>query len=520
MTPHPYQQQILDDLREGWGEFRRQLVVSPTGSGKTLIFSWLSKEFVDACGKVLILVDQNELVDQAVDKLHRATGITAEREKAEWHASKDAPVVVATVQSMARRLDEWGRDHFELVIADEADKSITDQWAGVLNHFSARVCGFTATPHRTDQRNLGCYYERLIERENLQSLVSKGFLSPVHVEMLPLKIDLSGASITQGDFDVHDLDSIIGPHLLAAAEAIRDMATFRKTLVFLPLVKTAEKFAEIARSIGLQAESVHGKSEDRSQILARFRDNEFEVLANSALLTRGYDDPSIDCILNLRCTKSITLFWQIVGRGTRIAPCKHDLLLLDPHYQSPKHMVCRPAHLIAKNDLQAQAITETIESRARGGGESEQDLISVVCDETQKREAALRKKLEEHKNKKRKTVSAEEFAAAHHNLDLADYEPVMPWESAAVSDRQATYLKQAKIDLTTVRGRGHASKLLDIFFSERKPRLASPKAVALMRRMSHICHSIGIHDLSEVTAAQAGRFFSALKERKQNPQLV
>ncbi len=521
MTPRDYQLNYRAAIRKGWETFRRQLVVSPTGSGKTCMFSWETEDAMSQGQRTLILVDQDELVWQTMEKLKDASQIVGEVEKAEFSAPKDCPVVVATIQSMARRLDNWPSDHFGLVICDEADKSVSPQWQTVLKHFEpAKVCGFTATPHRTDQKNLGCYYENAIELENLISLIGKGFLSPITIRMLPIQLDLSAVRVKEGDYDTNELDEIITPHLQHIAEAILEVAAFRKTVVFLPLVKTCEKFAAIAQSVGLNAEYIHGKSDDREQKLERFRNFEFDCLANSQLLTRGYDDPSIDCIVPCRPTKSVTLYFQMVGRGTRIADGKQDMLLLDFLYQASKRLVCRPAHLIAKNDAEVEAIDSVIKDKFAampGDIASEMDLIAVATDATSQREIALRKKLEENRNKKAKTVSAEDFAVNHGEFGIADYEPAMAWESAKVTDRQAEYLKRAKIDLATVKGMGHASQLLDIYFREvKKPRLAAPKAVALMRRMQHVCHGIGIHDFNNVTAAQAGRFFAALKERQES----
>lgn len=519
MVPRDYQLNYRAAIRKGWADgFRKQLVVSPTGSGKTVMFAWEVEDAMNQGERSLIVVDQDELVWQTMDKLQAASKIVGDVEKAELSASKDSMVVVATVQSMARRLENWPKDHFGLVIADEADKSISPQWQSVLKHFEpARVCGFTATPHRTDQKNLGCYYENSIELENLISLIGKGFLSPITIKMLPIQLDLSSVKVKEGDYDKDALDEIITPHLQNIAETILDVAPFRKTVVFLPLIKTCEKFAEIAQSVGLNAESIHGKSDDREEKLERFKRYEFDCLANSALLTRGYDDPSIDCIAPCRPTKSVTLYSQITGRGTRICEGKKDLLLLDFLYQASKKLICRPAHLIAKNDDEAEAITELVKQKSAVPGDisDDLDLIKVAADAKSLREIALKKKLEEHRNKKAKTVSAEDFAVNHGEFGVADYEPAMPWESAKVTDRQAEYLKRAKIDLATVKGFGHASQLLDVYFREvKKPRLAAPKAVALMKRMQHVCHNIGIHSFENVTAAQAGRFFAELKARK------
>lgn len=521
MILRPYQNHTVESVARAWPEFRRVLVVSPTGSGKTICFSHLAKIEWQKTWRTLVLVDQDELVWQALDKLERTTGIKGEPEKAEHHASKTAPVVVATVQSMIRRLDQWPANHFSLVIADEADKSISDSWQTVLKHFDARVCGFTATPNRTDKRNLGQFYECIAAEIKLFDLINDGFVSPIKVQMLPVPIDLSAVRIRNGDFDPDELDAAITPYLDAVARGIAEHALFRKTLVFLPLIKTSHKFVEIARAHGLNAEHIDGTSDDRKEKLKRFADGEFDILANSALLTRGYDDPAIDCVVPLRPTKSVTLYTQIVGRGTRIAEGKRDLLLLDFLYQSTKHNICRPAHLIATDDIEAEIITKATEQAALPGSVvQELDLQELAKVASSQREEALRKRLDEQRRKKSKTITAEEFALLHHSPELADYEPVMAWESSAVSDRQAKYLKRAKIDMATVSGRGHASKILDIVFKSTGPRLASQKAVDLMRRMKHICDQIGIHDLENVTAAQSGRFFAELNARKEQKELV
>ncbi|HXE42442.1 MAG TPA: hypothetical protein VN516_05400, partial [Candidatus Baltobacteraceae bacterium] len=126
----------------------------------------------------------------------------------------------------------------------------------------------------------------------------------------------------------------------------------------------------------------------------------------------------------------------------------------------------------------------------------------------------LRKKLEQNKKRQAETMSAEEFALTRGDFGLATYEPTMRWESAAVSEGQAKYLKRAKIDVTTVKGFGHASKLLDVIFHNSKPKLASPNVVNLMRRMRQISASVGITDFENVTTAQQAKFFSELNQRK------
>lgn len=513
MKLRPYQLDILDAVRKGWGEFDRQLVVSPTGSGKTVCFSHMAGEFVAQGQRVLILVDQDELVWQAIDKLEKTTGIRGQAEKAEHHADKNAMVVVATIQSLCRRLHQWDKDHFGLVIADEADKSISDSWQSVLNHFTAKVCGFTATPHRTDRRNLGCFYQNVAAEVGLFDLIRQGYLSPICVKMMPIQIDLSGVGIDKGDFDKNDLDSVIGPHLVQVANAIADHAAFRKTMVFLPLIKTSEKFVAICNDIGLRAEHIDGKSEDRAEKLKRFANWEFDVIANSALLTRGYDDPSIDCVVMLRPTKSVTLYTQCIGRGTRICEGKENLLLLDFLFASSKHRLSRPANLIAANDTEADSITTLTEQKAGLPSDiaEQMDLTTLASEASSVREEALRRKLEEQSKKKAKFISADEFALNHHAMSAVEYEPTMEWERQAPTDKQLGYIKKAGIDPASVRGRVHASKLLDLYFRNQGLRMATPAVVSKIRQMPWIAEQVGITDFVNITTQQAGRFFAALK---------
>ena len=176
MHLRPYQLALLDGVRAGWDTFSKQLAIAPTGSGKTICFCHMAKEQAEKGERTLVLVDQSELAFQTVDKMQRAVGLKCEVEKAELSASRTAVVVVATVQSMINRLDEWPADHFGLVIADEADKSICASWLKVLRHFdgSANVCGFTATPNRNDKKSLGSYYENIAFEATLFDLIQPG----------------------------------------------------------------------------------------------------------------------------------------------------------------------------------------------------------------------------------------------------------------------------------------------------------------------------------------------------------
>lgn len=512
-TPFPDQIAYLAAIREAWLTFLRILVVSPTGSGKTVMFSWVVKEFLDLefASRALILVDQDELVWQTIRKLREVAGIHGEAEKAEWRASNEAIVVVATVQSLARRLDKYPADAFGLVVADEADKSITPQWQSVLNHFpKAKVCGFTATPHRTDQINLGVYYQKIIELENLWSLIAKGRLCPLTIQTMPIRIDMSAFKTRGADFSNEEADEIITPHLEAICKCITRICEFRRTLVFLPLIKTCQKFNDIARSMGLNSDYVYGQDPERESKIQRFKDWDFDVLANSMLLTRGVDIPETDCVIPCRPTKSVTLYFQMVGRGTRVAKNKKDLLLLDFLYQSASKLKCRPAFLIAKTDEEAESITKFQEDKFNGMPTdiaSTMDLIQLAGDATAQREAALKKKLEEQRNKQAQTISAAEFARKYNDTEAAEYRSELPLERQQLSPQAKKHLERANIDISTVQGMEHAQKLLGIYYANKPLQLASHSQRDLMKRMHY-------PNWANATEGEAKQFFAKLNQRK------
>lgn len=515
MNPRPYQSACVESNEASFEECNRILDVLPTGAGKTIIFSFEAQKRIERGERVLILAHREELIDQAITKLHAATGLAAEKERAEFRASLQAKVVVASVQTMIRRLDKWPSDHFGLVVADEAHHVLAGSWQTVVNHFHdhAQVLGVTATPDRGDKKNLGQYFDKVAFEISLFDLINQGYLSPIALKSIPLQIDLSGVRSVAGDFNDADLGSALEPYLGEIAAAIRDHASFRRTLAFLPLIATSHKFVAACRETGLTACHVDGESEDRKDILRRFANYDFDVLSNAMLLTEGYDDPGIDCVVVLRPTRSRPLFAQMVGRGTRCHGGKENLLLLDFLWHHQTHKLVRPAHLIARDDEEAEQITKLAQEKtpALPADLAEQlpmDLQTLAGQATAAREEALRKKLEEQKNKKVKMISAEQFAMQHDSLDAAEYEPTMKWEADAISDKQKKWLERARIDISTVRGKGHASKLLGLFFAKKPAVLASMGQRMKMRQLGH-------PHWENATEQEARQFFAELRIPKE-----
>lgn len=293
---------------------KRTLLVLPTGCGKTIVFAKIAEDCVRSGKRVLILAHRGELLEQAADKIYSSTGLKCSVEKAEesclgsWHR-----ITVGSVQSLQRekRLSQFAPDYFDDIIVDEAHHCISDGYQTVLQHFdNANVLGVTATPDRGDMRNLGTYFDSLAYEYTLPKAIKEGYLSPIKALTLPLKLDLSGVQMQNGDFRAADLDNALDPYLYQIADEMLKHCADRKTVVFLPLIKTSQKFRDILNSKGFRAAEVNGNSKDRSEVLSAFDRGDYNVLCNSMLLTEGWDCPSVDCVIVLRPTKVRSLYSQ------------------------------------------------------------------------------------------------------------------------------------------------------------------------------------------------------------------
>lgn len=470
----------------------KTLLVLPTGCGKTIVFAKVAEECVRQGNRVLILAHRGELLDQAADKIMTATGLKCAVEKAEstclgsWFR-----IVVGSVQSMMRekRLGQFPADYFQTIIIDEAHHCISDSYQRVLQHFpEARVLGVTATPDRGDMRNLGEFFDSLAYEYTLPKAIKSGYLSPIKALTLPLKLDLSGVGVQAGDFKSGDLATALDPYLYQIADEMEKYCKDRKTVVFLPLVKTSQKFRDILNDKGFLAAEVNGESQDRAEILADFDAGRYNVLCNSMLLTEGWDCPSVDCIVVLRPTKVRSLYSQMVGRGTRLSPGKDHLLLLDFLWHTERHELCHPADLICTDKEVAKAMTQNLEETAGCAVDIEEAESSAAEDVVAKREEALAKQLEEMRKRKKKLVDPLQFEMSIQAEDLSGYVPAFGWEMAPASDKQKAALEKLGIMPDEIDNAGKAAKLLDRLDKRKREGLTTPKQIRFLegRGFQHV----------------------------------
>lgn len=486
VTLRPYQVEAVRAVEDEWSKGRRKtLLGQATGTGKTVTFAKVAENCVRNGEKVLVLAHREELLLQAMEKIRDVTGIDCALEKAEsTGAGSMFPVIVGSVQTLSqdRRLERFEPDYFGTVIVDEAHHALSESYQKVLKYFyGSKVLGVTATPDRGDKRNLGEYFDSMAFEYSMSQAIRDGYLVPVKAQLIPLEIDISSVGITTGDLNAGQTGSALEPYLFQIADEMARYCRKRKTVVFLPLVATSQKFCRILNDKGIRTAEVNGGSVDRKEILNDFEAGRYDVLCNSMLLTEGWDCPSVDCVVNLRPTKVRSLFQQIVGRGTRLFPGKKDLLLLDFLWQTERHDLCHPSCLVSRDEKIAEAVDKEIEENPDGV-----DLIEAEekaeSDAVRQREESLARELSEMRRKKRKLVDPLQYAMSISAEDLSSYTPTFAWEMGPPSKAQLELLEKRGIFADAVENAGKASMLIDRLIRRQQEGLSTPKQIRCLER--------------------------------------
>lgn len=486
MELRPYQHEAKEAIKEEWKSgVKNTLLVLPTGCGKTIVFTKLIEDQVKSGDRVLILAHRGELLDQAADKLAKATGLMCATEKADQSCLDSwFRVVVGSIQTLmrAKRLSQFEPEYFDTIVVDEAHHVISNSYQRVLDHFhSAKVLGVTATPDRGDMKNLGTVFESVAYEYTLPKAIKEGYLTPIKAQTIPLTLDLSGVSTQAGDFKTSDIGTALDPYLEQIAVEMSKVCHDRKTVVFLPLVKTSQKYCELLNQHGFAAAEVNGNSTDRAEVLRDFDHGKYNVLCNSMLLTEGWDCPSVDCVVVLRPTKVRSLYCQMVGRGTRLSPetGKTELLLLDFLWHTERHELCHPAHLICESEEVAEKMTENIQDS--GCPVDLEEAEEKACEDVvAQREEALAEQLRQMKGKKKKLVNPLQFEMSIQAEDLAEYVPAFGWEMAPPTNKQKHTLEKLGIMPDEIDNAGKATKLLDRLSARRREGLTTPKQIRFL----------------------------------------
>jgi superfamily II DNA or RNA helicase len=358
---YPYQQTITDQIREGWAAgLRRMLVQSPTGSGKTIMFSWIAQQTAARGKKILILTHRIELLTETGGTL-RELSLDSDLVTAGTSKPPRELVSIAMTATLRNRLKtQLWRDWFDtldLIIIDEAHQQDFD-W--VFEFITTQyVLGFTATPKRKGgQKQLSEMYQRLISGLDVQQLINLGFLVTDRYYGAP--VNLKGVSRdASGEYKTDELFKRFDrPELYSGVvDNWRRLTPGTQALVFCVniqhCISTARAFndagitakfitSEVQRpdpdSIGYEGklaayenyQSAFRKlSGERGDVIGEWERREYLVLINAGILTTGYNWKPIETVVVNRATTSVNLWSQIIGRGSRTSEGKQYFNILD-----------------------------------------------------------------------------------------------------------------------------------------------------------------------------------------------
>lgn len=336
---YAYQQGAIDSIMQRLQEHPVKynlLYQLPTGGGKTVIFSEIAKRYIQLTGKkVLILTHRIELCGQT----HQMLNEFGVKNKVINSAVKELPVpneymcFVAMVETLNNRLRDkiLDLDNIGLMIIDEAHYN---SFGKMLKfHEKGIVLGVTATPLSSNiNLPMKDNYDELMVGESISSLIQMGFLSRAttysyHVGLTSLKVGMNG------DYTVSSSERLYNNHAMQdkLLSAYQEQSLGKKTLIFNNGIETSKHVYATFKQAGYDIQHLDNTNTaaERREILQWFRDKPDAILTSVSILTTGFDEPTVQSIILNRATKSLTLYFQMIGRGSRVLPNKKEFTVID-----------------------------------------------------------------------------------------------------------------------------------------------------------------------------------------------
>jgi superfamily II DNA or RNA helicase len=331
MELRPYQNQLANDIRGAFGSgANRPLAVSPTGSGKTVLFSYITSQVLKRGSRVIIIAHRREILDQISATLKRV-GVPHGFIQA-GKSTSTQPAMVASIQTLARRLDTIPAP--DLVIIDEAHHSVSKSYVQMFAAWpTAKFIGVTATPERLDGKGLGVMFDRMVMGPSVQWLIDNGFLAqPVYYAPREA-VDLSQVHTIAGDFDRSETEEIVDTPRITG-DAVTHYVRFcnrQRAVAFCISVAHAQHVADTFNSCGIPSASIDGTldPEVRKQRVEDLTAGKILVLTSCELISEGFDLPAVNAAILLRPTQSLSMHLQQVGRALRPYPGKANAIILD-----------------------------------------------------------------------------------------------------------------------------------------------------------------------------------------------
>ncbi|MGH9767205.1 MAG: DEAD/DEAH box helicase [Blastocatellia bacterium] len=358
MDLREYQKSTHDAIFAALGRgVKRQLVVWPTGAGKTVLFTHVIKS---RGGRALILAHRDELLSQAADKVLKVIPGAHLGIVRAGLDQRHAQIVIASVQTLARerRLQRLAQD-FDTLVIDEAHHAEAASYRKIVDYFAVSnplILGVTATPDRGDGKGLDGIFEEIVAELSIEDGIQEGWLCDIEGKLIKVAgLDLTKVHTKAGDLDGKELEAIMKAsnwheHV---AKAFFEHAQDRRTVVFVPKVQMAHDLAQHLAGRGVRAAAIDGSSDvaKRRLALVGLSNGDLQVIINCAVLTEGFDEPSLSCVMMCRPTKSRALYTQCIGRGLRPHPGKQNCLVLDLVGNSQRHDLVNIATLAGVQSL-------------------------------------------------------------------------------------------------------------------------------------------------------------------------
>lgn len=331
----PYQSDLFTRAMAALGTHRRVLVQCPTGGGKTVIATATALSVGELHQRVWFICHRAELVHQTSLTFAKA-GVAHSFIAAGRPFDPDALVHICSIDTLKARIDKLGIRP-DLAIWDECHHVGAAGWTRVMEAMpEAYHVGLSATPCRLDGTGLDTHFDELVRGPSVAWLIEQGYLSPYRV-FAPSSPDLKGVRTLGGDYVASQAEKAMTPKLTGdAIEHWKKHAPGLRTVVFATSIAHSEAIARAFNDAGIAAAHLDGNTSPvvRAELISRFADGELQVLTNVALFGEGFDlsaiagrDVTIDCVILLRPTQSLSLYLQMVGRALRPAPGKVAIIL-------------------------------------------------------------------------------------------------------------------------------------------------------------------------------------------------
>ncbi len=336
-----YQQDLANKIESHWNTGRLGVLAqSPTGSGKRVIFTYLALKALEIGESILVIVPKIELLNQAIADLETFSGVSVGIIKYGIKSNPFSRIQVATIQSLTKRK----LPKADLVILDEAHHAAAPTYSKIIASYrqqGAKILGLTATPLRVDGRGLRYLHEgvlgfdALVTGESVKSLTEQGYLCPFKIFAGSNLLDPKAAGIATkaGDYSQSELEDYAGTVLLTGeiVDTWEKHALGKRTVLYPVSVELSKQYCQQFLERGYPAAHIDANTSEieRSQIIERFKGGSILILCQHSIVIEGVDIPLIECVQFARPTKSLTVWFQSIGRALRPAEGKEHAIVID-----------------------------------------------------------------------------------------------------------------------------------------------------------------------------------------------